>query len=156
MIREKKHRLPPEEYRGLVVVSITACIRNRIPFFLTQDRFKVFETMLLDALEKFNYQSEVYLFMPDHMHCILRGSTETSDILRAMRSFKQYSGHWLSVNHPAVRWQKDFYDRILTTELELEDCIWYMLNNPVRGGLVSNWKEYPYRGSSIHNFEEWD
>ncbi|MGB2868738.1 MAG: transposase, partial [Bacteroidota bacterium] len=73
MIREKHHRLPHDVYRGFRIVSITACIRNRIPFFTNEDRFRVFEDMLVKALNKFDCGVEVYLFMPDHVHLLLRG-----------------------------------------------------------------------------------
>ena len=63
IIREKSHRLPPEFYRGCNAISLTACINNRIPFFTSPDRFRVFENMLIDALKRFDCISEVYLFM---------------------------------------------------------------------------------------------
>jgi hypothetical protein len=32
----------------------------------------------------------------------------------------------------------------------------YILTNPVRKGLVNNWKDYPLKGSTIHDFSKWD
>ena len=39
MIQEKHHRLDPALYRGYLVVSFTACMRNRATFFTNPDRF---------------------------------------------------------------------------------------------------------------------
>jgi hypothetical protein len=38
----------------------------------------------------------------------------------------------------------------------LDIHIKYTLNNPVRTGLVDNWKQYSYKGSTIYNLKEWD
>ena len=156
MIREKHHRLMDDLYRGTQVVSFTACVRNRVPFFTTQDRFTIFEEMLLDELKRFECGCEVYLFMSDHAHLLLRGESEKADVLRAMRSFKQKTGFWLSRNHASVHWQKDFYDHILRTNEAIGRHILYILNNPVRNGLVENWKDYPFKGSTVHKLNEWD
>jgi hypothetical protein len=32
----------------------------------------------------------------------------------------------------------------------------YILNNPLRAGIVENWKEYKFKGSSIYNLDEWE
>jgi len=156
MIREKRHRLAYEVYRGSRAVSITACVKKRVSFFTTEARFAIFEGMLLDALKKFQCEAEVYLFMPDHAHLLLRGKCETSDILGAMRAFKQKSGFWLSCHHSSVRWQKDYYDHILRSDEALEKHVFYILNNPVRKGIVENWKKYPFKGSTVYNLDDWD
>lgn len=155
-IREKHHRLPSEFYRGYTVVAFTACIRNRLPYFTTQERFTIFEMFLREALMKYQSAAEAYLFMPDHAHLLLRGTAEASDPLAAMKLFKQKTGYWLSQNDSGVRWQKDFYDHILRDDDAVERHLRYILNNPVRAGLANHWKDYPYKGSTIHNLYEWD
>jgi REP element-mobilizing transposase RayT len=155
MIIEKRHRLAAEVYHGFVVVSFTACLRNG-GFFATNEVFKVFEEKLLAALRSRQCGSDVYLFMPDHIHMIIRGESEGSDVLRAMRTFKQQTGFWLSRNAPTVHWQKDYYDHILRTEVAIERHVRYILNNPVRAGLVGYWKDYQLKGSTLYNLKEWD
>jgi len=73
-----------------------------------------------------------------------------------MRFFKQKTGFWLSRNHSTVHWQKDFYDHIVRSNEAIEKHIQYILNNPVRMGLVGNWKDHPFKGSTIHRLDEWD
>jgi REP element-mobilizing transposase RayT len=156
MILERKHRLPVELYLGLNVVSITACVKNMASFFTTQDRFATCEEILLTALNQSECGAEVYLFMPDHTHLLLRGESKSAAVLQAMRSFKQKTGFWLSRSHSPVRWQKDFYDHILRKHEAIRKHILYILNNPVRKGLVENWQDYPFKGSTIHDLDEWD
>lgn len=156
IIREKYHRLPEEIYRGFNIVAFTACIKERISFFTTEDRFKQCEELLLDSLQKHQSSAEVYVFMPDHVHLLLRGESETSDVLKAMKLFKQKSGFWLSKNYHTVLWQKDFYDHILRKDQDLPKQINYILNNPVRAGIVDTWKQYPFKGSTRYNLNEWN
>jgi REP element-mobilizing transposase RayT len=62
-------------------------------------------------------------------------------------SYKQKTGYWLSQNMPAVRWQKDFYDHIIRSEHTIASQVKYILDNPVRKGIVSSWQEYPFHGA---------
>jgi len=43
-------------------------------------------------------------------------------------------------------WQKRCYDHILRTNEDVRKSGEYILNNPVRRGLVEDWHEYPYCG----------
>lgn len=94
--------------------------------------------------------------MPDHLHVIIDGELDHSNALQAMKAFKQQSGFWFSKNIRDARWQKDFYDRILRNDESLENLVEYILHNPVRAGIVSDWKKYPFMGSTVYDFSNWD
>ena len=64
-----------------------------------------------------------------------------------MVTFKQQSGFWLSKNNVGARWQKDFFDRIVRRDEDLMAELRYVALNPVRGGLVRDWADYPFLGS---------
>ena len=155
LVRERKHRLPKEAYCGFVVVAFTACIRNRTYLFKNDLLVREFEEILLQELVKFKCEAIVYLFMPEHCHLLLQGKHESAQVLTVMKSFKQKTGFWLSQNRPRIKWQKDFYDHILVGEEEISKHIRYILENPVRKGIVQHWKDYPYKGSTVYNLDEW-
>ncbi len=46
-------------------------------------------------------------------------------------------------------WQRSFYDHFLREEERLEQVVEYVLNNPVRAGLVSQRRDYPFSGSFV-------
>jgi REP element-mobilizing transposase RayT len=102
----------------------------------------------------------VHVFMPDHAHILLAGREETSDTLSAIRAFKHQTGYWLSQHNPQYAWQKDYYDHILRTwergDEEIQKHIRYILCNPVRKGLVAKWQDYPYKGSTVYQLDEWE
>lgn len=162
-IVEKKHRLQRELYRGQMIATFTICVFNKQKIFTTQEVFNQMERFLLDSLKKFDCGSLVYLFMPEHCHITIEGCSEEADLWRCIVSFKQVSGYWLAKHslfgrcgfQPAIKWQKDFYDHILKKDEDVKKHVLYILNNPVRKGIVENWKDYPYKGSTKFNFYEW-
>jgi len=85
--------------------------------------------------------------MPNHCHLILEGEADDSDLWATVVEFKQHTGFWFRTNSPHIRWQKDFYDHIIRENENLKDRVAYVLNNPVRQGIVDDWTEYPYKGS---------
>jgi len=86
---------------------------------------------------------------------LLQGKSVFADTLRTMSNFKQKSGYWLSKNHPEIEWQKSFYDHILRTDDEIDNQIRYFLENPVRKGIIEDWKKYPWKGSMMYDLNEW-
>ncbi len=146
-IREKKHRLSKDCYRGNTSVSFTFCLRDRIPAFTEPGIVKVFTDILADTAERSHCIIPVYCFMPDHQHAIFSGAGPDADLWKTAVSYKQRTGYWLSKNLPSVSWQKDFFDHIIRREDSLAAQVRYVLDNPVRKSLVRSWEEHPYKGS---------
>lgn len=154
-IRERRHRLPRKLYKGRIACVFTACIADKRKLFLSDKLFNSIERILLDYLQKEQCEAHVYLFMPDHCHFLIEGKSNDSDLWQFMANFKQRSGYWLSRNRFAAKWQKDFYDHILRKDEDLRKQTRYILENPLRKALVKDWRKYRFKGSTIHNLEEW-
>jgi putative transposase len=153
-IREKPHRLDKSLYRGFVQCSFTAKLKPREKVFVAQATFAEHEAILLEALSRMGCEAHIYLFMPDHLHVILEGRSDESDVRGCMTRFKQGSSFLIKkYSNGELRWQKDFHDRIIRNEHELRTKLNYVLMNPVRGGLAESWKDYPYWGSTIYSKE---
>ncbi len=144
-IKEKKHRLPLSCYQGKIRVTFTLCAEDKKPLFARRIAVDKFIEILEESKNKFKCKNWVYIFMPGHMHLILEGETEQSDLWKTMILFKQKTGFWLSQNKMSG-WQKDFYDHVHRKDDDLKQQISYILNNPVRKGLVNNWKDYLFAG----------
>ena len=146
-VREKRHRLPRETYRGQVTVPVTACIEGKSTPFADEGIVKQFLEFLHSAMVKHNCIAFIYCFMPDHLHLVLHGQDANADVWRAMVSFKQQSGYWFRRHRPEFAWQKDFYDHIIRADEDLGAQIRYVADNPVRKGIVKLWSEYPFTGA---------
>ena len=46
-------------------------------------------------------------------------------------------------------WQTSFWDHFFRGDERLDHVVEYVLNNPVRAGLVERWCDYPFSGSSV-------
>lgn len=146
-IIEKKHRLAPECYIGIIRIAFTICTVNRIfglnDNVITEELLKI----LFEVSQKSNCKILTFVFMPDHLHILAEGGDESSNLMKMIKLFKQKSGFWLSKNSQNIRWQKNFYDHILKRDEETKRQIYYILNNPVRKNLCSNWNDYRHKGS---------
>jgi len=146
-IRERRHRLPRDAYRGPVAASFTACVKGRKPAFKDDGIVQAFVASLRLACDLHACQVLAYCFMPDHLHAVLLGTSAEADTWKAFVHFKQGSGYWLERRRPRISWQKGFYDHILRTDDDKATHIRYIVENPVREGLVRHWQDYPFTGS---------
>ena len=92
--------------------------------------------------------------MPDHLHVLAAGRTETSDLIRLVCRFKQRSGFWFSKERHTRLWQPGYYDHILRDNETTLVVARYILENPVRAGLVERFSEYQFSGSSLYSLED--
>jgi REP-associated tyrosine transposase len=93
-----------------------------------------------------------YCAMPDHVHVIVRGSCETSDLRRCVKLMKQRI-EYVARSQFNIRhlWQQGYYERVLRSRHAVESAVKYVLENPVRAGLARAADEYPFSGTlSIH------
>jgi REP element-mobilizing transposase RayT len=141
----RHHRLNGGAYRGRVSATFTLCVAERKRLFVTAPVVEVFVSFLQKVVEKRDFRA-IYCFMPDHLHLIASANSDNSDVLRAVKHFKQVTGYWLKQNLPLFKWQSSFYDRIIRAR-ELGSHVQYVLDNPVRRGLVREWRDYRFIGA---------
>jgi putative transposase len=63
-----------------------------------------------------------------------------------MKSLKGYTAREANklLRRKGTFWQAESYDREIRDEVEFWRVIRYILNNPVKAGLVRDWREYPF------------
>lgn len=135
-------------------VAFTLCTSKDKNAFVSPIIINSLVDILVLVVTKNNCIVPVYCFMPNHQHLIIMGTQNNSDIWKTVTSYKQKTGFWLSKNAPDIRWQKDFYDHIIRKKEDLASQVRYILNNPVRKGLVSSWEDYPFKSSIGCDIEE--
>ncbi len=145
--RRKNIRLPQARYIGRQWYFLTACAQGRRARFC--DRTLVSEVLKLLYLEaaKHSFVIEAYCFMPDHLHLLVSGTSETSDCLVFLNAFKQKSAFAFKKAFAERLWQHKTYDHILRCNERWEGVACYIWNNPVRKGLCSLAEYWPCSGS---------
>ena len=91
--------------------------------------------------------------MPDHVHLLLTPQRGV-ELARIMKGIKGVSARQINQKRGAGGsvWQDESYDRIVRDQKELDEKLAYMLNNPVKAGLVADGWEYP--GLYVRGSEE--
>lgn len=88
-----------------------------------------------------------YCVMPDHLHALVCASSDASNLLTFVQTYKQQTGVAFSRRTRRELWQFKYYDRILRKSDSPESVAWYIWLNPVRKGLCGRPSEYPFLGS---------
>ncbi len=107
------------------------------------------------------YTLIAYCIMPTHVHLAIDTTlqTEKSDnfsevayqplsfILQQIKGGSAYEINKVLGTSGRV-WQVESYDHYVRSQKELQNILTYILQNPVKAGLVKTWEEWPY--SYVH------
>ena len=94
--------------------------------------------LLLDYHRRGLWCLHLAVLMPDHLHAILS--------LPGARKLESVISSWkrLTAKLLKIRWQRGFFDHRLRSEASAQQKWKYILQNPVRAGLVSQTSVWPY------------
>jgi phage-related protein len=93
--------------------------------------------------------------MPHRCHFILQGHEGHSALLNAAKGFRHEAGYWLSRIHCEAQWSERSLGDILRIREQIAKHARYILNRPVRMGLVDDWKQYRFKGSKVCHLDSW-
>jgi putative transposase len=147
-------RLPGISYVGMQRYSLTLCAFDHETRFTSHEIVDPARSHLLQLADDFRFGIPAYCFMPDHVHVLAIGETLDSDLEAFMAKMKQLTGFRFKKLHRASLWQDGYYDRILRDEQETIVVARYILANPVRAGLVVDFRDYPFSGSTRYTMDE--
>ena len=147
-------RLPNVSYIGIQRYSLTLCTFERQNRFMTRDVVEPARSQLLQQADDFQSESPAYTFMPDHLHILAIGESPNSDLEAFVAKMKQKAGFEFKQRWRRPLWQEGYYDRILRNDEQTIVVARYIRENPVRAGLVADFRDYPFSGSSRYTMEE--
>jgi REP element-mobilizing transposase RayT len=97
------------------------------------------------------YDLHVAVVMPDHVHLILTPLVDEQrrlvvSLAEIMKAIKGVSAHFIKrrLQRKGAVWQEESFDRVLRSSENLAAKVEYVLQNPVRRGLVADRREYPW------------
>lgn len=121
--------------------SITICTYNKITLSNSSKKV-IFESGMEGDL---NNRSDLMAVcvMPDHVHLLLAPAGE--NLIDLIGKWKSYTTHLIRLQEKIGKlWQRSFYDHGLRKDEDLINVGEYIVSNPVRKGLVQDWRDYPY------------
>jgi REP element-mobilizing transposase RayT len=118
---------------------VTWRLQGEQPVLTVWERELVARTVRFFAGKR--YDLLAYVVMDNHVHVIVRPYADYP-LERLVHAWKSYSGHQLRGGRRTPVWQREYFDRIIRNEVELDQKIQYILLNPSR-----RWpgvSEYPW------------
>jgi REP-associated tyrosine transposase len=142
--KRKNIRLPKNLYsKPNLIFSITVCTKDRRPLFGNSEWSKMLIKTLKTGPFSNNIECFAYCVMPDHIH--LQLSAKNGNLADLINGWKSYTANLLQKNGlEGPCWQRGFYDHALRKEEDIQTVAEYIVNNPVRAGLVKKWEGYPF------------
>lgn len=122
---------------------LTTSVSGRRPIFTDDDN----ATIVLNSIRWLRlagrFLVDAAVVMPDHLHIV--GELGESTLSQVMHSLKSFSARQLVAAGvmPPV-WQDGYYDHGLRNDEDYRLKIRYVLQNPVRAGLVQRVRDYPH------------
>jgi REP element-mobilizing transposase RayT len=143
--RRTRTRLHPEVYEAPgIVMSLTMCTRDRKRVF-SDDQAATALVASIRELHNSRWSVLAFCVMPDHVHVLLtileRSAIEFVRLLKGRATVALRS-----LGHRNL-WQTSFYDHVVRRDEDINAVMRYILENPVRQGLVEDWTEYRWSGS---------
>jgi putative transposase len=142
--KRKDIRLAALNYIGRRDYFVTICCQRRAPFLAERANAALISEHLQSSAAKFAFTIHAHCIMPDHVHILVGGASDSSDLLAFVDSFKRHTAHDFSKRTRKHLWQHKFYDHILRSTDALHDVAHYIWLNPVRKGLCAHPAHYPY------------
>jgi putative transposase len=121
------------------IFFITICCKRRGGNQLCHDDVaaKLFEATRFYE-RKHEWFIHLLVLMPDHVHFLVSFSREAL-IEDIVARWKRYTS-----THAKIKWQRDFFDHRLRGDEGFREKADYVLENPVRAGLVDDFEKWPF------------
>ena len=145
--RRKRIRLGAESYLGTGIYFLTMCFEGWVAFGADGQTAEWLIQALKSQAGKKSFLVHAYCVMPDHLHVLVEGTNERSDLRKFVSLFKQETGYAFQHEKGRRLWQAKYYDHVLRESGDVEAVAWYIWRNPVRKGICGVAGEYPYSGA---------
>ena len=143
----KPKRLEDFSYRGYCRYFITIRSQGFKHHFVNHQVVAKIIDILKNAAQQKGFLVWAYCFMPDHVHLLIEGANSDADMKGFVISFKQKSAHWFKSIYGVKLWAANYYEHVLRNDEATMAVARYIIQNPVRKGVVDDCSSYPYSGS---------
>ncbi|MEM9056606.1 MAG: transposase [Pseudomonadota bacterium] len=122
---------------------LTTAVSGRRPLFANDENAEAVLAAMRWLHETHRFVVEAAVVMPDHLHLV--GELIETDLATLMHTLKSYTAKLIANRGIAVPiWQPGYYDHALASGRAYRRQVRYVLENPIRAGLVSRVDDYPH------------
>ena len=147
------HQRPERKHRGNnsiplftdmpIIEALTICVKHRAKVFADPALAEATVRIVSEIGITQHTPIHACCVMPDHVHVVVEPtSVELGQWVSRFKNEVQRDARRLE--RPTKFWQRSFWRRRVRSERNLAQKVAYALDNPVRAGLVSDWRDYPF------------
>ena len=137
--RSRFYHQPPAWVSDDSLFFLTICCSARERSQLDNaEVFSAISCAVEHYIENGKWWVDSFLIMPDHLHALI-SFPEPAKMEKIIRDWKRYV-----TKQTKVVWQNGFFEHRLRSRHSANEKWNYILNNPVRKGLVSDPRHWPY------------
>jgi putative transposase len=149
-----KRKHPPngvlESETRPTIVFLTVCTAWRASWLANHAIDEALVTIWWSAT---HWKVGPYILMPNHLHLFAWPGILNADLDGWVRYWKsQFSN---TISNRSLRWQPSCFHHRLRSCESADSKRLYMINNPVRAGLVARSEEWPFQGELFKNESWW-
>jgi putative transposase len=142
--RHPVHLPAREGHNTPVIIFLTVC---------TKDKKRILNHATVHQILKDSWGTRPtwlvgrYVIMPDHIHLFCAPAAMAAPSLRTWVSFwKSIAAQTWPFQDQLPAWQRHFWDTHLRRHEKYSEKWDYVIQNPVRAGLVTRAEDWPYQG----------
>jgi REP element-mobilizing transposase RayT len=144
-------------YQKLAAVHWSMTIDQRAEGWLDALFHARLREVMAHTLHRYRLLCPAYCLMPDHGHFVWMGTGDASDQLRASGFFRR---EWNALLGKRMRLQKQAYDHVCREDERGREAFrracHYVMDNPVRTGLVERFECWPFLGAMAPGYPRLD
>lgn len=134
------------DYRGFQRYFLTFCTFERDRHFVEAVSVSLVGDQILRVATEQHVAIIAYCFMPDHLHLVVEGTDKDADLKTFVARAKQFSGFYFRQKTGHRLWQRYGFERVLRADEDTASVVKYVIENPLRAGLVNTPLDYPFCG----------
>lgn len=133
-----------ERFNTSIIVFLTVCTKSKKKILANDEAHKLLTTAWQTRP---TWVVGRYVLMPDHIHLFCApGDLNPPPLTDWVEFWKSYVARkWFDRSQSPI-WQRQFWDTQLRRGENYEEKWDYVLQNPVRAGLVGRVEDWPYQG----------
>ena len=119
------------------------------PTWLADERVASIVSEALQFRDGKTYRLHAYSIMPNHVHVVFAPLTKTNEpesLSSIMHSLKRNTARRANqiLHRSGPFWEHESFDHYVRNQTEFNRTVKYVLENPVKAGLVKSWREWPW------------
>ena len=123
--------------------TVTSVVRDRQPLLLLPGNTEILCKQWHCIEQEGRVLTHAWVVMPDHVHWLFQ--LQKGSLGQCMQRFKSRSAQAINgyMGRSGQFWQTGYYDHHLRSEVDLLNQARYLVENPLRKGLVTRIEDYP-------------